>query len=147
MEASQNRENSDLFDWASGVWKKVLFQADDEVAVNTFQKYFAKDIVIKINHDHVPREAYHGYITSTRAAYNLTLIHEKEVKVWESPNGGGSLVYDGAVKYTDKKTGEEQTGHVIMVIDIRKDDNGEMKIVQTTECVTRSEGKVKAFEG
>lgn len=47
MEASQNRENSDLFDWASGVWKKVLFQADDEVAVNTFQKYFAKDIVIK----------------------------------------------------------------------------------------------------
>lgn len=56
-------------------------------------------------------------------------------------------MYDGAVKYTDKKTGEEQTGHVIMVIDIRKDDNGEMKIVQTTECVTRSEGKVKAFEG
>lgn len=56
-------------------------------------------------------------------------------------------MYDGALNYTDKKTGEEQTGHVIMVLDIRKDDNGEMRIVQTTEVVTRSEGSVKAFEG
>ncbi|KAM0487153.1 hypothetical protein ACHAPX_000422 [Trichoderma viride] len=147
MAASQNDKNSDLFNWVTEVWKKVLFQPDDEIAVNTFQKYFAKDIVIKINHDPVPREAYYGYITSTRAAYDLTLIHGKEVKVWESPNGGGSLVYDGALNYTDKKTGEEQTGHVIMILDIRKDENGEMKIVQTTECVTRSEGSVKAFEG
>ncbi|PON27152.1 hypothetical protein TGAM01_v204101 [Trichoderma gamsii] len=147
MAASQNDEKSDLFNWVTEVWKKVLFQPDDEIAVNTFQKYFAKDIVIKINHDHVPREAYYGYITSTRAAYDLTLIYGKEVKVWESPNGGGSLVYDGALNYTDKKTGEEQTGHVIMVLDIRKDDNGEMRIVQTTEVVTRSEGSVKAFEG
>lgn len=56
-------------------------------------------------------------------------------------------MFDGALNYTDKKTGEEQTGHVVMILDIRKDDDGEMKIVQTTECVTRSEGSVKAFEG
>ncbi|KAM0457407.1 hypothetical protein ACHAPV_003318 [Trichoderma viride] len=147
MAASQDGKNSDLFNWVSQVWEKTLFQPDDETAVNTFQKYFAKDIVIKINHDHVSRDDYFGYITSTRAAYKLTLTHSKEVKVWESPNGGGSLVFDGALNYTDKKTGEEQTGHVVMILDIRKDDDGEMKIVQTTECVTRSEGSVKAFEG
>lgn len=47
MAASQNDEKSDLFNWVTEVWKKVLFQPDDEIAVNTFQKYFAKDIVIK----------------------------------------------------------------------------------------------------
>jgi hypothetical protein len=47
MASSQNRENSDLFSWVSEVWKKILFQPDDEIAVNTFQKYFAKDVVIK----------------------------------------------------------------------------------------------------
>lgn len=56
-------------------------------------------------------------------------------------------MYDGALKYTNKKTGEEQTGQAIMVMDVRKDDNGELKVVQTTECVTRSEGSVKTFEG
>ncbi|KAL7924441.1 hypothetical protein ACQKWADRAFT_331400 [Trichoderma austrokoningii] len=102
MAVSQDSKNSDLFNWVSGVWEKILFLPDDEISVNTFQKYFATDIVIKINHDHVSREAYLGYIASTRAANDLTLIHEKEIEVWESPNGGGSLVHDGVVRSEGK---------------------------------------------
>jgi hypothetical protein len=55
MAASQNDKNSDLFNWVTEVWKKVLFQPDDEIAVNTFQKYFAKDIVIKLVASTPPR--------------------------------------------------------------------------------------------
>ncbi|PTB39285.1 uncharacterized protein TrAFT101_007919 [Trichoderma asperellum] len=147
MSASQDSKNSALFNWLSEAWVKILFQPDDDLAVNTFNKTFANDIVIKINHDHVTREEYLAYITSTRAAFNLAFIHAIEVKVWESPNGGGSLVFDGELKYVDKKTKEEQIGHAIMILDIRSDDNGELKVVQTTECVTRSAGSIKTFEG
>lgn len=55
MTASQDGKNSDLFNWVSEVWEKVLFQPDDEIAVNTFQKYFAKDIVIKLAAFALPR--------------------------------------------------------------------------------------------
>ncbi|KAL6904130.1 hypothetical protein GGI43DRAFT_311545 [Trichoderma evansii] len=147
MAESQVTKHSALFNWLGENWGKILFQPDDDLALSAFDKTFAKDIVIKINHDHAPREAYLAYVTSTRANFDLTLLHAIEVKVWESPNGGGSLVYDGELKYHDKKTGEEQTGHVVMIVDIRKGDDGELQVVQTTECVTRSEGSVKTFEG
>lgn len=57
MAASQDGKNSDLFNWVSQVWEKTLFQPDDETAVNTFQKYFAKDIVIKLAAFALPRHA------------------------------------------------------------------------------------------
>jgi quinolinate synthase len=55
MAASENAKGSDLFNWVSEVWKKVLFQPDDEFAVNTFDKYYAKDIVIKLAASTLPR--------------------------------------------------------------------------------------------
>ncbi|KAM0263531.1 hypothetical protein ACHAQJ_001150 [Trichoderma viride] len=147
MAATQDSENSALFHWLSDFWQKVLFQTDDELAVSTFENCVAKDIVIKINHDHVPREAYFGYVTGTRAAHHLTLLSAKELKVWEAPGGGGSIVYEGELMYNDKKTGEKQTGSVVMIVDIRKDDSGKMTIVQSTEVVTRSSGSVNTFTG
>lgn len=102
---------------------------------------------IRINHDHVPREAYFGYITSTRAAHHLTLLSQKELKVWEAPGGGGSIVFEGELMYSDKKTGEKQTGAVVMIADIRKGETGNLIIVQSTEVVTRSSGSVNTFTG
>lgn len=47
MSASQDSKNSALFNWLSEAWVKILFQPDDDLAVNTFNKTFANDIVIK----------------------------------------------------------------------------------------------------
>ncbi|KAL7911748.1 hypothetical protein GGI35DRAFT_491875 [Trichoderma velutinum] len=145
MANSLESKNSPLFEWVSEYWRKLLFQPDDELAVSTFDSCMAKDVTIKINHDHVPRQVYFEYITSTRAAHDLTLLSQKQVKVWEAPGGGGSLVYEGELMYNDKKTGEQQTGSVVMIADIRKGDDGNLTIVQSTEVATRSEGKIKTF--
>lgn len=65
--------------------------------------------------------------------------------MWEAPGGGGSIAYEGELVYNDKKTGEQQTGSVVMIADIRKGDDGNFTIVQSTEIATRSEGKIKTF--
>ncbi|UKZ79861.1 hypothetical protein TrVFT333_007624 [Trichoderma virens FT-333] len=147
MATSQESENSALFKWLSEYWHQFLFQPDDELAVNTFESCMAKDVTIKINHDRVPREVYFGYITSTRAAHYLTLLSQEELKVWEAPGGGGSIEYKGELMYSDKKTGEKQTGVVVMIADIRKGETGNFTIVQSTEVVTRSAGRVNSFTG
>ncbi|KAL6799951.1 hypothetical protein J3E68DRAFT_448362 [Trichoderma sp. SZMC 28012] len=145
MATSHESENSPLFEWLSEYWHNLLFQPDDELAVNTFESRMAKDVTIKINHDHVPRQVYFEYITGTRAAHDLTLISQKQLKVWEAPGGGGSIAYEGELMYNDKKTREKQTGSVVMIADIRKGDDGKFTIVQSTEIATRSEGKIKTF--
>ncbi|KAL7952239.1 hypothetical protein V8C34DRAFT_299758 [Trichoderma compactum] len=133
MATSRESENSALFEWLSEYWHNLLFQPDDELAVKTFESRVAKDVTIKIDHDYVPRQVYFEHITSTRAAHDLTLLSQKQLKVWEAPGGGGSIIYQGDFMYNDKKTGEKQAGSFIMIADICKGDDNNFTIVHSTE--------------
>ncbi|KAL6872874.1 hypothetical protein J3F83DRAFT_731247 [Trichoderma novae-zelandiae] len=140
MAGSDKKESSALFKWLDEVWHKILLQPDDELAVRTFESCLAKDVRVKINHDPITREAFFGYVTSTRATHTMTQLHKTEIKVWEAPGGGGCVVDEAVVAFKSKETGESYTGTVVMVSDVRVGEDGTMTIVETTEVVTRSSG-------
>ncbi|PTB66810.1 hypothetical protein BBK36DRAFT_1118092 [Trichoderma citrinoviride] len=138
MAESSEKANSSLFKWLDEVWHNILLQPDDKLAVSSFESYIAKDVRVKINHDFITREAFFGYVTSTRASHTLTQLSKKEIKVWEAPGGGGCVVDEAVVVFKNKETGESYTGTVVMVSDVRVGEDGKMTIVETTEVVTRT---------
>ncbi|PTB76388.1 hypothetical protein M440DRAFT_1356318 [Trichoderma longibrachiatum ATCC 18648] len=138
MATSREKKNSALFEWLNQVWHDILLQPDDELAVSSFESYIAKEARVKINHDLITRDAFFGYVTSTRATHTMTQLSKKEIKVWEAPGGGGCVVDEAVVVFKHKETGESYTGTVVMVSDVRVGENGKLIIVETTEVVTRS---------
>ncbi|TFB00420.1 hypothetical protein CCMA1212_007751 [Trichoderma ghanense] len=138
MATSSEKDNSALFNWLDKVWRNILLQPDDELAVSSFESYIAKDVRVKINHDSISREAFFAYVTSTRATHTMTQLSKKEIKVWEAPGGGGCVVDEAVVVFKNKETGESYTGTVVMVSDVRAGEDGKLTIVETTEVVTRS---------
>ncbi|KAK4085077.1 uncharacterized protein Triagg1_67 [Trichoderma aggressivum f. europaeum] len=133
MATSCESENSALFKWLSEYLHNLLFQPDDELAFNTFETCVAKDVTMKINHDYIPRQAYFEHIMDDRACHGLALISQKQLKVWEAPGGGGSIIYEGELVYNDKKTGEKEVCAFVMIADISKGDDGNFTIVHSTE--------------
>ncbi|KAH0491042.1 hypothetical protein TgHK011_002488 [Trichoderma gracile] len=138
MPPSSEQGTSALFKWLDKVWHNILLQPDDELAVSSFESCIAEDVRVKINHDSITREAFFGYVTSTRATHTMTQLSKKEIKVWEAPGGGGCVVDKAVVVFKHKETGESYTGTVVMVSDVRVGEDGKLTIVETTEVVTRS---------